>query len=292
MELRDLAIFVEIATAESLAAAGRRLGLSPMAASRGLAALEAEAGARLVHRSTRSLSLTPEGEALLPHARTILDEAAAGLAAIRPATRGVAGLLRVGCSAAFAHRVLLPLVPGLLEAHPDLRIELLVNDGLVDLTAEGLDVAIRHAHLPDSSLIAKRVARSRRLLCAAPGYLLRCGRPGTLAELAGHEGLRLSGAMHWSFEGGQRVPVAGRFAASTHPALHDACLAGLGLAMLADWNVAPDLEAGRLEAIELTDATPETRDVWAVYPSRRGLVPRVRLLIETLAMRMPGGVKG
>ena len=149
MDLRNLTIFAEIATAGSLAGAGRRLGLSAMSASRGLAALEAEVGARLVHRSTRSLSLTPEGEALLPHARTMIDEAAAALAAIRPAVRGVAGLLRVGCSAAFAHRVLLPLVPELLDRHPDLRIEVLAGDGLVDLTAEGLDIVIRHAQLPD-----------------------------------------------------------------------------------------------------------------------------------------------
>ncbi|MEI4488328.1 LysR family transcriptional regulator [Frigidibacter sp. MR17.14] len=291
MELRNLAIFAEIATAGSLAAAGRRLGLSPMAASRGLAALETEAGARLVHRSTRSLSLTPEGEALLPHARTILDEAAAALAAIRPAARGVAGLLRVGCSAAFAHRVLLPLVPRLLAAHPDLRIEVLAGEGLVDLTAEGLDIAIRHADLPDSSLIARRLARSRRLLCAAPDYLARCGRPTTRADLAGHECLRLSGVTHWGFADGLRVPVAGRFAANTFPSLHDACLAGLGIAVLADWNVAPDLQAGRLEALDLVDAAPEPRDVWAVYPSRRGLTPRVRLLIDTLAARMPGGVE-
>lgn len=290
MDLRNLTIFAEIATAGSLAGVGRRLGLSAMAASRGLAALEAEVGARLVHRSTRSLSLTPEGEALLPHARTMIDEAAAALAAIRPAVRGVAGLLRVGCSAAFAHRVLLPLVPELLDRHPDLRIEVLAGDGLVDLTAEGLDIVIRHAQLPDSDLIARRIAQSHRLLCAAPEYLARHGQPRRLGDLASHACLRISGVTHWGFDHGLRTPVSGRFTANTYPALHDACLAGLGIAALADWNVAPDFEAGRLVAIGLEDAAPERRDVWAVYPSRRGLTPRVRLLIDTLALRMPGGV--
>lgn len=283
MELRNLRVFVEIAQAGSLAAAGRRLQLSAMAVSRGLSTLEQQVGARLVHRSTRSLSLTAEGEALFPHARTILEEEAQARAAIHPATRGIAGMLRVTCSASFARKVLMPLIPGLLDEHPELQIDLLATDTIADLTGQGIDLAIRHATLPDSGLIARRIAQGHRQLCAAPSYLEEHGMPLRMADLAKHRCLRMSGVTHWAFGQGKRCPVGGRFTASSIEALHDACLAGMGIAALADWNVEADLATGRLVAITVQDADPEPLDVWALYPDRRGITPKVRLMIDALA---------
>ncbi len=293
MDLADVGVFVEAARAGSLAGAARRLGVTPMAASRRMAALEQEVGARLVHRTTRALSLTPEGEAFLPHAQAMLEGEAAARAAIRPSDAGASGLLRVTASAAFGRKVVAPAAAAFMHANPEVSIDLLLTDSVVDIVAAGLDLAIRIAPLRDNSLVARRLAGNPRALYAAPAYLERRGAPARLADLAEHECLAMSGTTHWSFEAGGRAAqqkVAGRFTASGIEGLHQACLGGLGITPLSAWDVRDEVAAGRLVELPLADAALPGWSIWAVYPTARLAPPKVRLFVAALAERLGEGL--
>lgn len=289
MDLADLAVLVEAAQAGSLAAAGRRLGLTPMAASRRLAALEAELGVRLLHRTTRALSLTAEGEAFLPHAQAMLEQEADGRAAVRPAEAGAAGLLRITASVPFGRKIVTPMLARFLQANPELRVELRLSDSLIDIAAQGVDLALRIGPLRDSTLVARRVAASPRGLYAAPDYLARRGTPATTADLAAHECLLLPSMTQWTFErAGKpvRQRISGRFVADSYEALHQAAIEGLGVVRLSAWNVQDDLAAGRLVEVALTDAILPEQAVWAVYPTARFVPAKVRLFVEAFQAHM------
>lgn len=289
MDLEDVDVFIEAARAGSLAGAARRLGITPMAASRRLAALESELAARLVHRTTRALSLTAEGEAFLPHAQALLEGEAAARLAIRPSGAGASGMLRVTASAPFGRKMVAPMIPAFMRANPDLQVDLQVTDATMDIVASGIDVAIRIAVLRDNSLIARRLADNPRKLYASPDYLRRHGAPSSLAELANHQCLAITGVSHWTFMVGDRPVqqrVGGKFTASGVEALHLACLGGLGLTMLSDWNIREDVAAGRLIEVPLADAVLESWSIWAVYPSARLVPAKVRLFIDALAERL------
>ncbi|MBS7538120.1 LysR family transcriptional regulator [Ancylobacter lacus] len=292
MDFQSLAVLVETASAGSLAGAARRLRLTPMAATRLLAGLEKELGARLVQRTTRALSLTEEGLAFLPHAEALLEEQAAALASLKGREGRAAGLLRVTASLAFGRQVVAPLMVDFMRTHPAVTVDLRLSDSLVDIVAEGFDLAIRIALLEDSTLVARRLADNPRRLVAAPAYLAAAGRPARLAELERHECLTVSGAPHWSFSTGaatRRVKAAGRFSANSIDALHEACRGGLGIANLSEWDVREDVARGALVPLALEDAEPEPLAIWAVYPTRRMVPVRVRLFIEALAARLAPG---
>ncbi|TDT92834.1 MULTISPECIES: LysR family transcriptional regulator [Azorhizobium] len=289
MEFIALSVLAETAAAGSLAAAARRLRISPMAASRHLATLEQELGVRLVHRTTRALTLTDEGQVFLPHAQTLLEEKAAAIASICSPEDKATGLLRLSCSAAFARRIINPVVAHFMEANPQVRVDVMISDTVVDVVAEGIDLAIRIAQLGDSTLIARRLADNPCLLIASPAYLARHGRPQTMADLKTHECLTTPNRSHWTFasEGRSvRVKASGRYSSSSMESLHQACIAGLGIANLSLWNVREEIADGRLEAIHLSDGEPETLAIWAVYPTRRLVPAKVRLFIEALSARL------
>ena len=292
MDLTDVGVFVEAARAGSLAAAARRLGIAPMAASRRLAALEQEVGARLVHRTTRALSLTAEGEAFLPHAQAMLEDQTAALAAIRPSSAGASGILRVTASAPFGRKMVAPMIPAFMRANPDLQVDLQVTDAITDIVASGVDLAIRIAVLRDNSLIARRLDANPRKLYASPAYVAEHGAPKILADLADHQCLAITGVSHWTFMTGEKPVqqrVAGRFTASGVETLHMACLGGVGIAMLSDWNIREDVAAGRLVEVPLADAVLESWSIWAVYPSARLVPAKTRLFIDALARHLTGG---
>ncbi|WP_114392823.1 LysR family transcriptional regulator [Oleisolibacter albus] len=278
-------VLVEAVGTGSLAAAARRLGIAPMVASRRLAALEAELGVRLVHRTTRSLSLTTAGESFLPHARALLEEEAGARAAVRPEALGASGLLRVTTSSAFARKVVAPMLPAFLAANPALKLDLLVSDHRVDIVADGVDLAIRIANPLDNSLVARRLADSPRHLYAAPAYLAARGRPGRLADLAGHDCLTLSDNPYWDFlAAGRRLRhhVAGRVTTNAMETLYEACAGGVGIACMAEWNTAQAVAAGDLVPLELEDAAVEPVGIWAVTPTARLVPPKVRLFLAAL----------
>jgi DNA-binding transcriptional LysR family regulator len=289
MDIDDVTVFTAAVSAGSLAAAARRLGLSPMIASRRLASLEASLGVRLLHRTTRSLSLTPEGETFLPFAEILVENQAEAMARLRSDSLGAAGLLRVSATIAFGTKFIAPLVPSLLEANPQLRIALDLTDTLPDLVSTGTDLAIRIARLKDSSLIAQKLADNPRVVIASPDYLARRGTPTSLSDLAQHDCLTLGAATHWTFEqdGAERhVRVNSRFTSSTIEGCHAACIAGGGLALLSAWNVRDELADGRLVQIDFPDGHPEKINIWAIYPTARLVLPKVRVFISALREAM------
>ena len=291
IELADLAVLIQAVQQGSLSAAGRRLGLTPVAASRRLAALEAEVGARLVHRTTRSLSLTPEGEAFLPHAEAMLAHAEDGRAAVGGSGEGAGGLLRIAASVPFGRKVLTPMLVVFLEEHPRLKVELLLSDAVVDIAAQGVDVAIRFGELRDSTLVARRLSDNYRGLYAAPVYLTQHTAPTKVADLRQHECLAIPAGLHWTFERNGRTirqTVAGRFAADSMEALHEAAIQGMGIVQLSAWNVRDDLADGRLVEIILADGAVPDHGIWAVLPTRRLIPRKVHLFLDELSNHLSG----
>lgn len=295
MDTADLAIFVRAAVGGSLSEAARRLGLTPAAASRGLQRLEAQLGVRLVHRSTRSFALASDGEAYLPHAKAMLDvEDAAARSIAGKSPTGVSGLLRLTAPATFGRKIVAPMLGPLLTAHPDLTIDLQLTDSVVDVVAAGLDLAVRIAPpLRSSNLIARRIASNPLVICAAPSYLARVGRPRYLEDLALHECLALGGAATWvlSAEGRRRqVRVRGRVASNSNEALREACIAGLGLGLHSTWDIRDEIGSGELQEIVLEDTAPNPAlTIWAVTPSARPIPLRVSLFVTALRRSLQTG---
>ncbi|MBO9723947.1 MAG: LysR family transcriptional regulator [Novosphingobium sp.] len=289
MNFDDLEVFVEAVRVGSLAGAARRLGMSPMAASRSLSNLETELGARLIHRTTRSLSPTGDGEIFLPHAQALLEGRANALTDLRPHGRGLTGHLRITASAAFGRKIVAPMLPTFMSKHPGLQVDLLTTDEQVDIVAQGIDVAIRIAPLRDNRLVAKRLADNPRFLCAASAYLVAFGCPQKLQDLAAHECLLATGGSHWSFVRDGRVvrqKVSGRFSASSIEAVYEACRGGLGIANLSGWYVEAAVDRGEVVRVLLEDAEPQPLDIWAVYPSSHMIPAKVRLFVAELEFRL------
>lgn len=289
MDLANVSVFVHAVRLGSLAAASRHIGLAPMATSRRLAALEGELGKRLLHRTTRALSLTAEGETFLPHALAMLDHAEAAVRDLGDASGGARGCLRVTASGPFGRKMISPILPDLLRDNPDLSVDLDLSDRVEDIVSKGWDVAIRIAPLRENGLVAKRLAASPRVLCAAPSYIADHPAPSVVSDLAGHDCLVTSGTRHWSFvRAGDSIQqvVAGPIASSSLEVLHDACLRGLGIGQFSTWYIAEDLAAGRLVPIALGDATCRALDIWAVYPSASMVPQRVRVFITALSHRL------
>ncbi|KOC90477.1 LysR family transcriptional regulator [Winslowiella iniecta] len=285
MNLHDVRLFLTITETSSLTQAARRLDISPMAVSRRLAALEKMLGARLLQRTTRSVSLTQEGSEFLPYARALIEAEAGAKALFSAETKGAVGLLRVTAPSGFGRRNILPLVPGLLSANPELRIDVQLTEDIVDIVGRGIDVAVRIAPLKDSSLIARKIIDNPRVVCASPAYLHQYGIPKNLNDLTTHHCLRLTNVLQWTFEAeGQStsISVEGRFSSSNVEGVRELCVQGLGIAQLTLWDVKKELNEGSLVAIELQDVTQQNLSVWALLPTTRHLPLRVSLFIEAL----------
>ncbi len=288
---KQIETFVAVAGKGSLTAAAALEGVAPAVIGRRIDALEARLGVRLMHRSTRRLTLTPEGQAFLEDGQRVLAELQAAEAAVSQGGARATGHLRVTAPAGFGRRHVAPLVPGFLAQHPELRISLNLADRVIDLVNEGHDCAVRVGDLPDSSLVSQRLADNRRLVVAHPDYLRRAGTPQHPRELARHECLMLSSESSqtrgWAFRvDGQAHyhrggPHGGRLDCSDGQVLHEWCLSGLGLAWRSLWEVAADLQAGRL--ISVLDAfAAAPNGIYAVTPERSLQPLRVRLWIEYL----------
>lgn len=285
MNLSDVALFLAIVATGSLSAAGRQEGLSPMAVSRRLAALEGELGVRLLHRTTRSTALTSDGETFLPLAQAMLDARDATVAAFSERHEGLRGVLRITAPNRIGRALVVPLVVRLIGENPLLHVDLTFTEGIVDIVAAGIDVALRVAPLQASELVAVKLADNPRVLCAAPSYIAGHGCPERLGDIDRHACLTLHAMEVWSFlQGGRTVAkrVTGRLAASSVDTVHAACLAGAGLALLTYWDVAQDMAGNALVPITLSDAEPERLAIWAVLPTRQHMPARVRRFIDTL----------
>ncbi|MDH1263676.1 LysR family transcriptional regulator [Pseudomonas sp. GD03944] len=285
MQISDVEVFQAIAAGGSLSGAARRLGLTPMTVSRRLAALEKELGVRLVHRTTRSVALTAEGDVFLPYAQRMLEADEAARVTLRSHAGMASGLLKVTAPTVFGQAVIMPLIPSLLADNPGLQLDLTLSDSIVDIVGLGIDVAIRIATLRDSALVARPLADNPRVVCASPDYLVRQGVPAVLDDLRQHACIALHGMPYWPFVrngGSVSVRAEAAFSANSVEAVRTACRQGLGLAMLTYWDVREELLDGRLVQIELADVTPERLSITAVLPTRQHVPHRVRVFLERL----------
>jgi DNA-binding transcriptional LysR family regulator len=285
MFLPDVRTFLAVASVGSLSAAARQLDVAPMQVSRRIAALEEDLGVRLFHRTTRSLTLTAEGEAFVPFASAMADAESGARAELSPSPGKASGVLRMTAPSGFGQSVVLPMLPRLLEANPELRIDLDLSDRQVDIVGQGLDLALRVAPLEDSELVARKIGPNPRLVCAAPAYLEKRGRPSTVADLDDHACIRLSAVRRWPLvvDGALiRKRVDGLVTTTSVEAARTAAVQGLGLAQLTYWDVFRHLADESLVQIDLQDAAMEDLSVWAVMPSRRYVPNRVSVFLDAL----------
>jgi DNA-binding transcriptional LysR family regulator len=279
-----LGILVRVAETGSFSAVARERQLSQAAVARQVSQLEEHFGVRLFHRTTRKLSLTDDGEMLLGLARPVLDGVDGLEAALGRQSASPVGLVRVGITVA-ASRLLAERLPTLLVDHPRLKIELVVSDRQGDLVEERLDLAMRVGEIKDASLVARRSGIAERVAVAAPSYIKRHGEPSSPADLANHtcivHGVGPNSDV-WTFamqDGHKDFPVSGGFLANDVRAVHLAARAGYGIAYLALFDVFDDLRSGRLVRV-LRDFPAPGVPYSLVYPSRRHLAPRTRLVID------------
>jgi DNA-binding transcriptional LysR family regulator len=285
-----LEAFVAVVEAGSITGGARRLGRSKAVVSRRVRQLEERLSTQLLHRTTRSLSLTDAGAALYERASAAIDDLDEAEAAVSSLQGSARGRLRVTLPTAYGRKVSAPVLVALASEHQALELDLTFTDRYEDLVGEGFDLAVRIGHLADSSLIARRLGETRQIVCAAPSYFESRGRPSRPGDLADHECLvyarQLPGPA-WRFADGETVTVRGRIRADFGDALFDAAVAGFGIAQLPDFYLGDAVESGLLEAV-LTDFEAEPLGVWAVYPQRRHLSLKVRIAVDRLAERVQG----
>jgi len=288
--LLELNAFVRAAETGSFSRVAREFGVSQPSVSRMVASLEARLGVKLLLRTTRQVSTTDAGAALLERARHVLGE----LDDAMDAARGVdslGGALRVAMPGAFGTREVIPRLPGFLAQHPQLRIELLISDRTDDLVAEGVEMALRLGHLADSGFGARLLATASRFAVAAPAYLAKRGHPRTLADLSGHDcivGPGFSGRRGWSFRRSGAVTslaVEGRVKVASAEGVIACVKAGLGIAVASQWMCRAELATGELVPI-LHDYQLDPVDVHAVYPGGRRPSIKVRAFSDYLAAQL------
>ena len=283
MNIDHLKLFLRIAATHNISQAGQELGLSPAVASAHINKLENGLGVRLIHRTTRQVSLTEEGKAFLPHAENVLDSVEAARASVGAGSSSPQGTLRVTAPASFGRMHLLPALTDFLARYPGLNIDLKLSDTIVDLVEGGFDIAIRNSELKDSTLIARKLASDSRIVCASPQYLAKNGQPRSPEDLSSHQCLCLTGLENWLFasSAGQiNVKAKGNFRTDNGEAVRDACVNGLGITINSRWSAYQQLNQGEL--IEILKDYPLVCDtaIWAVYPSSRLLAPKVRAFID------------
>jgi len=271
--------FVSVLEAGSFSAAARRLNLGQPAVSKTIAQLEDRLGVRLLLRSTRGLTPTEAGTAYYERAKRAIEHAHEADLAARGAGSGLHGTLRVCAALTFARLHVLPHLEAFLQAHPELNIDIVLDDRTVNLVEEGIDVALRMGALPDSNLIARKIGECQRLVLATPAYVLAHGKPCNPADLAQHQAVifaQAGGGEHWSFKQGntvQSVTVTGA------EGVRAAVLGGSGVALTSQWMFAEELAKGDVVPL-LEDWQLPPLDLWAVFPTGRLASAKARAFVD------------
>lgn len=290
--MHSMAVFRRVVEAENFSAVARETNMSQSTVSKHIAALEERLGTKLLNRSTRSLKLTEAGKEYYQHCIRILNdfqeaEASIGKGKIKPT-----GTLRISTSATFGRIRLLPHLGEFFDAYPDIDVDLYFDDDYIDLVKEGIDLAIRIGPLADSTLIARKIGNSPRIIVASPDYLVKHGRPKKPMDLIKHNCLLYSLQKTpdlWYFnstqEGDESVKVSSRLKASSPDAICDATLEGLGISVLCEWYAHQYIKQGKLKVI-LPEYRPTTYDIHAVYPERRFVPQKVKSMIDFLAEKI------
>ena len=288
---QEMRVFTAVVDATSFVAAGEALGMSKAAVSRHVSDLEQRLGVRLMHRTTRKLSLTPEGEVFLARCRDILSNIEASEAEISTHRVTASGMLKVSVPVSFGIRHLAPLWSEFMDKHPGVTLDVQLSDRVIDLVDEGFDLAVRIARLPDSSLISRRLASTRLVLCASPSYLQRRGTPQHPSELSEYDVMSyslLSMGDLWQFQGPKgavSVKVRPRMRSNNGDTCMAAALQGAGIQLQPMFLIEKQLARGELVEI-LPDFRSIELDIYAVYPSRKFVLPKVRTLVDFLTAKL------
>lgn len=288
---QEMRVFAGVVDAGSFVSAADALGMSKAAVSRYVSDLEQRLGVRLMHRTTRKLSLTQEGEVYLTRCREILASIEDSEAEISTRSDTASGLLKVSVPVSFGIQHLAPMWGEFMDSHPRVSLDVQLADRVTDLVDEGFDLAVRIARLPDSSLVSRKLASTRLVLCASPDYLERCGAPQHPSEIAQHDVIGyslLAMGDQWQFtgpEGPVGVKVKPRLVTNNGDTCVAACVRGTGIQLQPTFLIARELTSGRL-----VEVLPQYRSIelgiYAVYPTRKFLLPKVRALVEFLAAKL------
>lgn len=290
--LQAMVAFVRVVETGSFSGAARQIGVGQPAISKTIAQLEDRLQVRLLVRSTHGLTPTDAGLRFYERAKTAIHEADEAELEARGAGAGLTGQLRVSAATTFARLLVVPRLPEFLTQHPDLEIDIVLDDRVIDLVSEGIDVSLRMGQLPDSAAVARRLARGRRSVIATPAYLKQAGVPAVPADLATHEAIVYSQLENnWKFHKDgteESVAIRGRVRASAAEAIRAAVLADMGLTVNSDWMFAPELESGAVVRV-LKDWELPPVDLWALFPTGRLASAKARAFadfVET-ALRQP-----
>ena len=288
--LAGMAVFAAVVEARSFSSAAVRLALSKSAVSKQVSRLEDRLGARLLNRTTRRLSLTEVGETFYRHCVRVLEEAEAAEQAVTHLHEEPRGRIKINAPMSFGILHLADAIPDFLARYPQVTVDIDLSDRFVDLIEEGYDLAIRIANLNDSSLIARRLAPVRRIVAGSPAYFAEHGVPERPADLKDHNCLRytyVADGREWRFRGSdgeEAIEVSGSMRANNSDVLRGAALAGVGLMMAPTFIVGDEVRAGRLRPV-LTEFEIADLGIYAVYPHKRHLSPKVRAFVDFLAER-------
>ncbi|MEC4594573.1 LysR substrate-binding domain-containing protein [Nitrospirillum amazonense] len=267
-----MAAFVRVVETGSFSAAARQLNVGQPAVSKTVAQLEDRLQVNLLIRSTHGLSPTEAGQRFYERAKVAIREADEADLAARGAGAGLSGVLRVSAATTFARLHIVPVLPRFLEQHPELEIDVILDDRVIDLVAEGIDVSLRMGALPDSSAVARKLATGPRSVLATPAYLARRGEPQSPADLAGHDAVihsQLPSVWCFTRDGTEAsVSMRGRVKVSAAEGQRAAVLADMGLTIASDWMFAPELASGAVRRV-LGDWALPSLDLWAVFPGGR-----------------------
>lgn len=290
---RAMRMFVTVVQSGSLSSAGRQIGMSAASISRYIGALEESAGSRLLNRSSRKLTLTEAGTIYFRYAENILsqmDEAHSSISELQWAPKGT---LRVHSRILIANQLIVPAMPRFLKTYPEIKVDLMMSNNVIDLVEQNVDVDIRIGQLEDSSLIAKKLISSERVLCASPEYLARTPPITVPQDLQQHNCLtyRINlGRTNWRFASadGQivEIPIDGTFKTDNGPALRTLALVGTGIILMPDWSVRDDIRAGTL--VPLLDGYRVSyaafdNGIYAVYQQTRRVSAKVRIFVDFLS---------
>jgi LysR family transcriptional activator of dmlA len=284
----DLSFFSLLIKHGSLAAAAQQIGVTPPAVSKRLAAIERRLGVRLLQRTTRRISLTPEGETYLVEGARVLEELEALERTVAGSRALPKGLLRVCSTLGFGRRHVAPALSKFARQFPDVEVQLHLTDRPVNLVEQGFDLQLRFGELPDARLTARLLAHNRRVLCASPAYLRRAGEPASPRELAQHACLFIRESDEtfgtWHLRSGARtetVKVRGPLASNDGECVLGWALDGHGILMRSLWEAAPMLRSGKLKPV-LVDWSLPSADIYAVFPTHSHLSAKTRALVDFL----------
>jgi DNA-binding transcriptional LysR family regulator len=276
---------VAVIEAGSFSAAARLLDIGQPSISKSIAQLEEQLGVRLLVRSTRGLSPTEAGRNFYEHARRAIEEANAAEHAARGSGASLSGRLRVTAAVTFARLHIIPNLNRFLAEHPQLTIDVLLEDGNIDLLEHGVDVALRMGTLRDSAMTARKIAQSRRMVVGTPRYFAGAGEPEIPADLLSHQAIvydREGGGAAWSFRRDSAevsVEVSGRLRVTAAEGVRAAVLSDLGVAIASEWMFAPELASGEVKPV-LTDWMLAPIDLWALFPTGRMASAKVKAFVS------------